>query len=74
MKLLTVRKELNCPTNFCCECGGPIYESMGTTLAGDFVKAVNGEIPRYKIRQGCPRCANRWIIVREKVEHPELFK
>lgn len=66
MLLLPAPKEM--PVTYCCECGVPIYRCNGTTLAGDFVKFINGELEGRKVRQGCPRCSLRWQMVQERGE------
>lgn len=48
------------PVSHCCECGDPIYESMGVTLAGDILEALEEKRALKDIRQGCPRCGTLW--------------
>lgn len=61
------------PTRYCCECGDPIYKSIGFTLAGDIAKFLNGEITGEKVRQACPKCGTRWANMGE-AEREVLFK
>lgn len=60
------------PVTYCCECGDPIYESMGTTIAGDVLKFLKGEISAEKVRQGCPKCGTKWANMKE-AERKILF-
>lgn len=41
------------------DCGVEIKECMGFVLAGDFVKAANGEIPWTRVRERCGLCVER---------------
>lgn len=43
----------------CCECGEPLAECMGFTLAGDFVQACEGRLPLSEVRQRCYKCVER---------------
>lgn len=38
------------------DCQTPIYECMGFVLAGDFLRAIEGEITFNEIRERCYRC------------------
>lgn len=41
---------------YCMDCQTPIYECMGFVLAGDFLRAIEGEITFNEIRERCYRC------------------
>lgn len=57
------------PVSRCCECGTPICESMGTTLAGDVVEFLAGIRAGKDIRQGCPRCGTLWANLPHRKEN-----
>ncbi len=43
----------------CSDCGDPIAECMGFTMAGDFVQACDGMRAWRDIRQRCAKCVER---------------
>ncbi len=45
----------------CCDCPNTIEESMGYTVAGDSVSAMNGGVPGKVIKVRCPFCAERLV-------------
>lgn len=50
----------------CCCCGKEIDACMGFVSAGDFLKAVAGEIPWKDVRELCGRC----VFLAERVLFP----
>jgi len=46
----------------CCQCGRLVSLSFGATHAGDFIKACNGQLSRYEIREFCGYCVLQVII------------
>lgn len=51
-------------TTDCAECSEPIYESFGTTKAGDLLECMQGTRNGKDVRALCPMCGTFYANVR----------
>ena len=50
------------PERNCFECGAPLYECMGSIVAGDFLDFLEGKILFSQVRERCGHCVLRYQI------------
>ncbi|MFZ2650249.1 MAG: hypothetical protein WA210_09085 [Burkholderiaceae bacterium] len=50
-------------TRPCLQCREPIKECMGSVIARDVSAAMAGEIPWTHVRELCPKCATRAVLL-----------
>lgn len=52
----------------CCDCGKPLSACFGFVIAGDFVLALSGALPREEVRERCGVCVERIIFLIDAIK------